>query len=107
MRMSCRLPPVQDVRKAVLHSLPTAECSLAEVLERTRDVNDEVRLHASEPQKHPCSSKACIAALSYCNCNLSGAAHVAGQEAGVCVHQGASAAGLPQVRTLPFSQSLL
>ena len=37
---------MQDVRKAVLHSLPTAECSLAEVLERTRDVNDEVWLHA-------------------------------------------------------------
>ncbi len=33
----------QDVRKAILHSLPTAECSLAEVLERTRDTNDEVQ----------------------------------------------------------------
>ena len=34
---------MQDVRKAVLHSLPTAECSLAEILDRTRDVSDEVR----------------------------------------------------------------
>lgn len=38
---------MQDVRKAVLHSLPTAECSLAEIMERTRDVNDEVRVPAS------------------------------------------------------------
>ncbi len=38
----CPVASGQDVRKAVLHSLPTAECSLPEILDRTRDVNDEV-----------------------------------------------------------------
>lgn len=33
---------VQDVRKAILHSLSAAPCSLPEILDRTRDINDEV-----------------------------------------------------------------
>ncbi len=34
---------LQDVRKALVHSLATSETSLANILERTRDINDEVR----------------------------------------------------------------
>ncbi|BDA45173.1 probable condensin complex subunit 3 at N-terminal half [Coccomyxa sp. Obi] len=33
----------KDVRKAVLHSLSAARCSLPEILNRTRDISDEVR----------------------------------------------------------------
>jgi len=33
---------MQDVRKAVLHSLSAAPCSLPDILDRTRDINDEV-----------------------------------------------------------------
>jgi hypothetical protein len=34
--------PDQDVRKAVIHSVAASQTSLADILNRTRDVNDEV-----------------------------------------------------------------
>lgn len=42
--MKGHVGPVQDVRKAVLAALPPARGSapLAELIERTRDVSDEV-----------------------------------------------------------------
>ena len=44
---------VQDVRKAVLHSLSAAPCSLPEILDRTRDIDDEVRhLNSSTGHHH-------------------------------------------------------
>ena len=47
---------VQDVRKAVLHSLSAAPCSLPEILDRTRDINDEVQADVTMDQHFVLSS---------------------------------------------------